>query len=475
MEENHNPFRLIKSSRGGFKLAENGFFYDKQRKVGDVVHWQCEQRSICKARIFTKDSDIVRRCNEHLHGPDEEIITGYETKSGIKRRAEVTQDCTHQIVGESLLTVSEGTAAKLPKLNSLKRSIQRQRQRVLAAPTQPPSLFELEIPMDYRSTAKGEMFLLYDSGPESERILIFGTGKNIDMLKCSQHWLADGTFKTAPILFQQVYVIHALRGGPNPLLDGHLLPSLFILLPNKTQVTYTRMWEQVNLICPHAQPLCMLMDFEKAAINSFQQVWQNTEVKGCFFHLTQNVWRKVQGIGLQAQYIQDPELAMRIRLLPALAFAAPNEVPDLLTLVAQQLPMPEASELIHYFEKTYVGRFLPGGTFQAPLFPISMWNYYHETPFGLPRTNNAVEAWHRSFNASVGCQHPNIWRFITSLKREQGLVEFRQAKFTAGARPTKRRKEQNTDRALKELVQSFYYRPRLEFLRGVAHQFNLQT
>ena len=109
------------------------------------------------------------------------------------------------------------------------------------------------------------------------------------MLKCSQHWLADGTFKTAPILFQQVYVIHALHGGPNPLLDARLLPSLFILLPNKMQVMYTSMWEQVNLICPHAQPLCMLMVFEKAAINSFQQVWQNTEVKGCFFHLTQNV------------------------------------------------------------------------------------------------------------------------------------------------------------------------------------------
>ena len=60
----------------------------------------------------------------------------------------------------------------------------------------------------------------------------------------------------------------------------------------------------------------MLMDFEKAAIDSFQQVWQYTEVKGCFFHLTQNVWRKVQGIGLQALYIQNPELAMRIRLLP---------------------------------------------------------------------------------------------------------------------------------------------------------------
>ena len=43
------------------------------------------------------------------------------------------------------------------------------------------------------------------------------------------------------------------------------------------------------------------------------------------------------------------------------------------------------------------------------------------------------------------------------MKREQGPVEFRQAKFKAGASPTKRRKEQNTDRALKELVQSCFF------------------
>ena len=72
-----------------------------------------------------------------------------------------------------------------------------------------------------------------------------------------------------------------------------------------------------------------------------------------------------------------------------------------------------------------------------------MWNYYHDTPFGLPRTDNAVEDWHQSFNASVGCQHPNVLRFVNSLKREQGLVEFRHAKFTAGARPTIRGKEHN--------------------------------
>ena len=213
--------------------------------------------------------------------------------------------------------------------------------------------------------------------------------------------------------------------------DGHLLPSLFVLLPNKTEATYRRMWDQIRLLCPLAQPREMLLDFEKAAINSFEEVWPDTLVKCCFFHLTQNVWRKVQAAGLQAAYSQDEELAMRIRQLPALAFAPLLDVPGLFAAVAAQLPMPEATELVLYFERTYIGRTLPGGTYQAPLFPIDLWNYHIETPFGLPRTTNAVEAWHRSFNATVGCHHPTIWKFIAALKREQGLVELRQAKFTA--------------------------------------------
>ena len=96
------------------------------------------------------------------------------------------------------------------------------------------------------------------------------------------------------------------------------------------------MWEQVQLLCPLANPEEMLMDFEKAAINSFKQTWPASVVKGCFFHLTQNLWRKVQVAGLQVVYSQDQELAIRIRMTPALAFAAPFEVPNLFNEVAAQ-------------------------------------------------------------------------------------------------------------------------------------------
>ena len=134
-----------------------------------------------------------------------------ETKAGIKRRARESQDSSHHIVSESVQMISEGTATKLPKLDSLKRTIQRERAHMLAAPVQPTSLDQLALPDEYQKTAKGEQFLLYDCGAaDAERFLIFGTQTNLQMLQSSMCWLADGTLKTAPALFAQVYVVHGL-------------------------------------------------------------------------------------------------------------------------------------------------------------------------------------------------------------------------------------------------------------------------
>ncbi|KAI6655992.1 hypothetical protein LOD99_1726 [Oopsacas minuta] len=77
-----------------------------------------------------------------------QVVSCCETKVGIKRKARESQDSAHHIVGESLQTASEDTAAKLPKLDNLKRTIQRQRATVLAAPAQPTTLAELALPAD---------------------------------------------------------------------------------------------------------------------------------------------------------------------------------------------------------------------------------------------------------------------------------------------------------------------------------------
>ena len=125
--------------------------------------------------------EILKRTNEHLHAPDEHAVSCCEVKVGMRRKARDSQDSSHHIVGKGLETVTEGTAAKLPKLDSLKRTIQRQQ----AAPVQPATLELLTLPEEYKRTSKGEQFLLYDSGPVSQRIIIFGTQRNLEMLQLS--------------------------------------------------------------------------------------------------------------------------------------------------------------------------------------------------------------------------------------------------------------------------------------------------
>lgn len=57
------------------------------------------------------------------------------------------------------------------------------------------------IPSEYKMTADGEDFLLYDSGSSDQRMLVFSTVRNIKLLENSTDWFGDGTFKVVPGLF----------------------------------------------------------------------------------------------------------------------------------------------------------------------------------------------------------------------------------------------------------------------------------
>ena len=78
-------------------------------------------------------------------------------------------------------------------------------------------------PEEYKKTFKGEQFFLYHFGADTQRIIIFCTQRELEMLNLSRISLADGTFKSVPSLFTQVYVIHALRGSFDLLNEGHPL------------------------------------------------------------------------------------------------------------------------------------------------------------------------------------------------------------------------------------------------------------
>ena len=75
----------------------------------------------------------------------------------------------------------------------------------------------------------------------------------------------DETFKLAPPLFTQVFVILCKK------LDG----VLSILLPNKMQATYERMFYMIRDLAPGFNPVKFSCDYEKAVIGAIK-------VKICF-------------------------------------------------------------------------------------------------------------------------------------------------------------------------------------------------
>jgi hypothetical protein len=101
----------------------------------------------------------------------------------------------------------------------------------------------------------------------------------------------DGTFKIAPNLFSQVFVI---LGSHN----SGVHPCLYALLPNKNQATYNRLLVEIKNLAPGIIAGSISVDFEIAIHNAFRTEFPNIEIRGCFFHLLQNMKKQVAAVGL---------------------------------------------------------------------------------------------------------------------------------------------------------------------------------
>ena len=200
-------------------------------------------------------------------------------------------------------------------------------------------------------------------------------------------------------------------------------------------------------------PLTVHLDFELPTMNAVHMVFgSHVECKGCFYHLTQSTWRKVQELGLATLYKNDQHFKHFCGMLDGLAFLPVDEVK-----VGLVYPMENASDdannLIDYFNSTYVnGHFrtisrpMTSGEMSSqvklrhipPRYPPHLWNMYDATLAGDDRTNNICESWNHGFNSAVGHRHPSLWRLITHLKEDEAQVRLEILQAARGLPPSKR-------------------------------------
>ncbi|CAF1024296.1 unnamed protein product, partial [Brachionus calyciflorus] len=283
-----------------------------------------------------------------------------------------------------------------------------------------PSDLDFILHEDFKSTYKNENFIFFDSfgldTDNSNRMMIFTTDKNLQLLNENRRWLCDGTFDAAPSLFKQLFTVHILKNGKN-------LPLVYGLFVNKQQATYTKFFELLKEKLNN-DPLSLSCDYELAIINSIEEIFPECEIHGCFFHLKKSIWRNVQDCGLVTDYTTNEEIRMYCKMLACLAFVPIDDVIIAFESLKKVVTNSSLQKLYTYFEKFYIGPMTRDRypKRKTPQFQIEQWNCHDRTLQGLPRTNNNLEGWHHALQSNIK-SHPHLLCLIDSLKLEQSNTE----------------------------------------------------
>lgn len=388
----------------------------------------------------------------------------------MKERAATTVESTAQIINSCLNSeMSQAAQGALPNESSLKKTVRRKRNEVNSAPPAPTRLEDLVIPEMYKTfQVHGieENFLIADSGPETNRILLFGRERNVhEILRDSEHWFVDGTFSTAPQLFYQIYVIMAKKFGA-------VHPVIYALLPNKQTNTYMRMIALLKEVEPNLNPRKISCDYELAAINAFQEAFPACEILGCFFHLVKNMRKHLGNLQLLGRYNNDADFALYARMVTSLAFVPIHDLDTAVDELATEIPL-ELQPLLQWFEDSYLGR--PnrrGNGRNRPIFPPETWSVYTRVLTDTDRTNNHAEAAHRRLQSELSMDRPTIWKLIYSLKQIQRGRDVFFEQLAAGAEPPRKKKKYiDSDNRIKCIVMDYENRSVIEYLRGISHNY----
>ena len=211
-------------------------------------YWRCTERDKCNARCSTPVDDhtkILRDgTSKHTHAPEKAEIGAKKAVQRMKRRAEQhPNEPPDRILAMEIQDEHDKEVlANLPETENLRRYVNRTQNRL--RPRNPQNLAEVEIVDPYKDkTRAGDKFLFYDSGIGGEdRVIIFTTEKNIKRLCESPSIFSNGTFKSAPNMFTQMFT---LRGR----YKWYLFPFVFALTTTKNEITYGMLYHQSIKYC----------------------------------------------------------------------------------------------------------------------------------------------------------------------------------------------------------------------------------
>ncbi|KAF0689847.1 Uncharacterized protein FWK35_00036858, partial [Aphis craccivora] len=246
--------------------------------------------------------------------------------------------------------------------------------------------------------------------PEDESFVCITSADNLQFMttKCSDLF-ADGTFNYAPKYFTQLYTIHGFK-------NGYYLPLVYFFLFEKSKEMYKKIWLFLKELCMKCNETEFILqklhvDFEKAAHQAASEVFEDVQLISCRFHLGQSWWRKINSDSVLrlAYKKKDDALGNWLKMFFGLAFLPSHEVSDAFVELISVCPDEIAcTEFSDYIFNNYID--------DGSQFPPNIWA---EEPTFNPRTTNAAESFHRTYNSQFYKAHPHIHLVIIVLQETQ--------------------------------------------------------
>ena len=440
-------------------IDSRGYEYTLERITDSgLMAWRCVVRRkgfYCNAKFlpgrFTKDGQLKdprgqsEPFTEHICQPK------YKPEVVRKLRLDLKRKGLENIFEEAMTSVKTQLALNIPEEEYLLFTNLPSDVRLAAQVNyhrrldRPEEVVELGFEIDLRNIP--ENFLQRDFCIRSAtqvivaRHLICATPVQLYYLSKAVCWYIDATFSIVKDPFLQMFSVHVFVRYDNCIKQ---IPVAFVVMSRRSKEDYEQVFRELLKLLPQVHVKKIVLDFERAIWSTLRSMMSHNEfpkvtLKGCAFHYTQAVYRRIGILGLATQYKRDLGTKDICRQMMALALLPKEYVTLLFPALKERCfrsRLTNLKKFAIYMEKNWInGWFTPQD-----------WVRFIE----FVRTNNHTEGWHRALNKMFGKKNVNFYVLLKGLYQQainaqRDAQQVFQGKLTTAMTPKDKKRNEFLD------------------------------
>lgn len=293
-------------------------------------------------------------------------------------------------------------SASFPNTNYLQRAAKR-----IRANLRPMEPRDLEFSLDWNHIP--EDFLVKDVKVDGQRHLIFSKSAHLRELSNAIEWYVGRTFEVVAAPFIQLWSIHTFVKSGEHMKQ---VPLVYVVMSRRSKKDYVKVLKKLKKAMPtEPEVQKIICDFESACWSAFTDVFPTVQGQGCAFHWTQAVWRNIQGMGLQTLYSSVDQTHHYLRLLMALPFLTPDDIPTQFEWLERKAAKYSVAvqDVVRYIRRMWI---------ESNIWPPATWSVFGRSV----RTYEDVVGWHRHLIGEGGHRNLGLYQLAKVLHEEAELL-----------------------------------------------------